>query len=88
MPYKLSAKQLDSIKIQLELEVPFTAIAKSIPCSYTMVMEVRKNLQVWGAPRPPKLVSTGSKKLITSEVEQVSLPHSRSLRTNEYDRIS
>ncbi|KAI9855711.1 MAG: hypothetical protein M1813_009673 [Trichoglossum hirsutum] len=45
MLYKLSAKQLDDIKIQLKLEV-------------------------WHAPKPPKLVSTGSKKLITLSIEQ------------------
>ena len=78
MPYKLSVKQLDSIKVQLELEIPFTDIAKSIPCSYKTVMEVRKNLHVWNAPKPPKLVSTGPKKLITAEVEQVSFLRSRS----------
>jgi hypothetical protein len=78
MPYKLSAKQLDDIKIQLELEVPTETIAKSIPCSCRMVTEVRNNLQVWHAPKPPKLVSTGPKKLITPSIEQVSLLHSRS----------
>jgi hypothetical protein len=78
MPYRLSAKQLDDIKVQLELEIPFTAIARSIPCSYKTVMDVRKNLQVWNAVKPPKLVSTGPKKLITAEIEQVSFLCSRS----------
>jgi len=71
MPYKLSAKQLDGIKTQLELEVPFKTIAKSTPCLYVMVMEVQKNLQAWGTPKPPKLVSIGPKKLITPNIEQV-----------------
>ncbi|KAI9856945.1 MAG: hypothetical protein M1813_008661, partial [Trichoglossum hirsutum] len=70
MLYKLSAKQLDDIKIQLKLEVPTETIAKSIPCSCRIVTEVQNNLQVWHAPKPPKLVSTGPKKLITSSIEQ------------------
>ncbi|KAI9856258.1 MAG: hypothetical protein M1813_009177 [Trichoglossum hirsutum] len=35
-----------------------------------MVTEVRNNLQVWHAPKLPKLVSTSSKKLITLSIEQ------------------
>jgi hypothetical protein len=87
MLYKLSTKQLNSIKVQLEPEVLYTAIAKSIPCSYRKVLKVRKNLQVWGTSKLPKLVSTGSKKLITLEVEQVSLSHSRGPQVNDYNRI-
>jgi hypothetical protein len=71
MPYRLSAKQIEGIKVQLELEIPPKTIAKSIPCSYKTVMVVRKNLKVWNASKPPKLSSTGPKKLITAEIEQV-----------------
>ncbi|KAI9780325.1 MAG: hypothetical protein M1839_006748, partial [Geoglossum umbratile] len=70
MPYKLSVKQLDDIKIQLKLEVSPKIIAESIPCSHITVLQVRKNLHVWGTPKPPKLVPTGPKKLITPGIEQ------------------
>jgi hypothetical protein len=75
MPYKLSTKQLDVIKVQLELKIPPAAIAKSVPCSYNTVMKVQKNLRVWSAPKPPKLVLMGPKKLITPAIEEVSLFH-------------
>ncbi|KAI9854596.1 MAG: hypothetical protein M1813_000947 [Trichoglossum hirsutum] len=70
MPYKLSARQLNDIKIQLELEIPFMDIAKSIPCTYKTVIEVRRNLRAWNASKPPKLVPAGRKKLFTLEIEQ------------------
>ncbi|KAI9766236.1 MAG: hypothetical protein M1840_006650 [Geoglossum simile] len=73
MPYKFSTKQLNGIKTQLELEVPFETIAKSTPCSYAMVMEVRKNLQVWGTPRPPKLIPTDPRRVIMPDIKQLTL---------------
>ena len=88
MPYKLSAKQLDGIKTQLDLEVPFKTIAESTPCSYTIVMEVRKNLRVWGTPKPPTLVSTGPKKLITPDIEQIRSIYQGDPQANSYNRIS
>ena len=69
MPYKLSDKQLDSIKVQLELEIPFKEIAKSIPCSYGKIMEVRANIRVFGTPWPPKLSTPGPNRLITQGIE-------------------
>ena len=65
MLYKLSDKQLDSIQVQLELEIPFREIAKSILCSYGKVMEVRANRHVFGTLWPPKLSTLGPNKLIT-----------------------
>ena len=50
MSYKLSDKQLYSIKVQLELEIPFKEIAKSIPYSYGKIMEVRANIHVFSIP--------------------------------------
>ena len=71
MPYKLSDKQLDSIKVQLELEIPFREIAKIILCSYSKIMEVRTNICVFGILWPPKLSTPGPNKLITQGIEQV-----------------
>jgi hypothetical protein len=88
MPYRLSAKQFDGIKTQIDLGVPFETIAKSTPCSYETVMSVRKNLQVWGTPRPPKLVPTGPRKLIAPDIEQVRFTYQRGQRADGYYRIS
>jgi hypothetical protein len=88
MPYRLSEKQFDSIKTQIELGVPFETIAKLTPCLYETVMSVRKNLQVWGTPRPPKLVPTGSRKLIAPDIEQVRFTYRGGQRADGYNRIS
>ena len=82
MPYKLSSKQLDDIKTQLDLKIPCKDIANSIPCSYSLVMEIKTNLRVWGTPRPPKLLTMGPKKLITPAIEQVSLDIYKNIYAN------
>ena len=75
MPRALTSTERNIVISLLELETAPNDIATSVPCSYTQVMRIKRNIRDFGQPVAPKLVLQGRPPKITREIGQVRPLH-------------
>ncbi len=71
MPCHISESKRRIIEVKIALEKPSKEITKDINVSHHSIQRFCKNLTVHGSITPPKVVSQGHPRTITSEMEEV-----------------
>jgi hypothetical protein len=71
MPPALSDTQLDIVKTMLNGKFDQAKIAEAASCSIRQVKRIKKNIDIFGMAKAPKLKVQGRPRLVTQEAAEV-----------------